>query len=222
MSDNIKAKIRKLFDLARNNPNEHEAAAAMQKAQRLMIEHGISDVSDSNGPTVSDFGDFDTRWKKYCVRAACRLYGCLPIFDNRYLRYVISGRPDNIDAANVTTEFLVYQVELMYKGTLPKGLSKSQRAAFRRDFKDACARRLLVRAYEITEDETPIATSTGTALVVKSHIDQWQKEATDHFEHVTGTAVDTRPDRYNFKPSEGTIAGVIAGDAIDLQRPLAD
>ena len=34
-------KIKKLLALASNNPNEEEAARAMDKAQAMMLKHGI-------------------------------------------------------------------------------------------------------------------------------------------------------------------------------------
>lgn len=37
-------KVRKLLALAGNNPNEHEAAAALARAQQLMADHGLDDV----------------------------------------------------------------------------------------------------------------------------------------------------------------------------------
>lgn len=41
--DGIVDKIKKLFALADNNPNQHEAIAAALKAQRLMAEHDVED-----------------------------------------------------------------------------------------------------------------------------------------------------------------------------------
>ncbi len=52
MSD-IVGKIRKLMELAGNNPNAHEAEAAALKAQRLMVENGITELGESKEEVAS-------------------------------------------------------------------------------------------------------------------------------------------------------------------------
>ena len=53
----IKDKIRKLLNLAANNPNEAEAASAIDKASRLMLENGLLEgdlISDDDSQKVVD------------------------------------------------------------------------------------------------------------------------------------------------------------------------
>ena len=52
------ARIKKCMALSKS-PNEHEAAAAMRQAQKLMASHGISEEDVDESAVISDFVDHD-------------------------------------------------------------------------------------------------------------------------------------------------------------------
>lgn len=225
MSDQtIHEKIKKLLRLANNSgATEAEAANAMQMASALMLKHNISvDLSEDGeikiirGETVVE--DCSETWHRVCATTVALLYSCRVIVMNGG-GFEFVGRTDNIDDCNQTLPYIITQVELLYKMALPRGLSKSARADFRKTFKMACASRCHRRAYEIMEqmrnDDAKALEYTGsTALVVVKNIDAMRKEA-DEF---MGTQKLRNLPAVRQRFGSGTLAGHRAGDNVQLNR----
>jgi hypothetical protein len=231
----IKEKIQKLLAVAHDKgATEHEAATAMQMAMRLMTQHGISESEFKKiekKARESAMFEADKRWMLWMANAAGRLYGC------KYIRYsggresdkvTFVGREDNIDAAQLTYGWLCSQIETFYKQALPRGLSKSDRAEFRRTFKEACALRVFARVEALVKDMMANdaaasealalpAPKTGTALAIISH----RKELEDEVEQFFAEAGVRKSNRQvSIKSGSGSWAGNAAGNQVKLRQEV--
>jgi hypothetical protein len=121
------------------------------------------------------------------AQAAARLYGCeVYVYDNGKGGVFFIGREENVDLTEKTMFWLMRQVELLYKQSLPKGMTQRDRAEFRKTFKAACAHRVYERAialvYKMQQDEaTAQATVGSNALVVQGYFKQLAQENNDYW-----------------------------------------
>lgn len=218
----IHDRIKKLLALAGNNPNEHEAARAMELATSLMMKHGIDQASlASDTIRVGYFGDTlanESRWVLTCCQAAGVLVGASPVLLGGEL-IKFAGREDNCTAAAQTSQYLIDQVQAMYKAHLPKGMSKAERAEYRRTFKLACAVRLYSRAAAIVHEQSKKGIEGHNALVVVSHRQQLQDEVQDFFAQQAVRAKSSRALTLNSN-SRGFRDGRNAAESIRLNRAV--
>lgn len=220
----IKDKIRKLLSLASNEgATEHEAARAMEFASALMMKHGIErdELDTDDAPSVG-YGRAFALERSYfdlLAKASGMLYGATPVFWRRDKAVRFAGRDDNVDAAEQTFHFLVAQVEVLYKRNLPKGLSKADRAQFRKGFKDTCALRVLVRAQEIVESlSTKDNEDTGSrALVIVEHRQVLESEIDEFLEKMEITKGKGRSLNLS---RFGTDEGYRAGAEVKLHKEV--
>lgn len=227
-------KIRKLLALANDKRgNENEAARALELATALMMRYGVThtdlDVDDKRVAQGNFIDAQDAQWTAWLAEGAGKLYGCRPLYwrrrkkgDDEGIAFV--GRSLNVQASEATYAFLVRQVDDVYRLHLPRGLAKSERAQYRRTFKEACALRVLGRILEIianlkTEEGAQEATGC-TALVVINHRDELDKEVEDFFEQ-EGTKT-RRSREVSIKPTKGALEGYLAGDTIKIQQEVKD
>lgn len=190
-----KERIAKLLAFAAGNHNsEEEAANAMRMAAGLAASIGIE--LDSLRPKDAPIPKAILKqshsslkvYESYCAEAAAVLYGCecsAPNFGKHGYWFV--GREENIELSEQTMLWLIKQVEALYKQSLPRGLSKRDRAEFRGSFKDACGQRLYTRAYELMrqmkrDESTARATTGQNALVVAGHFAQLKSEVDAYWE----------------------------------------
>ncbi len=151
-----------------------------------------------------------------------KMYGCICIFESKKRdRFSFIGRDEANQAAQLTLDFIVDQVNALYRLSLPKGLSKADRAGYRRDFKQACTSRVLVRISEIIEasmtDESAAAIGC-TALVVRDHRQQRLDEALEFATKRTGAEFTTIS-----MPSRATKAGIegrLAGNQVQINAEV--
>jgi hypothetical protein len=220
----INERIKKLLALGRNSgATEAEAETAMGMAAALMLKHGIDEDSLVERKVGAEAGvrldKFYEDWHYECAQAAATLY------TSRALKYRNSGvsfvgRKDNIEACAEMTDYLVGEVERLYKVCLPKGMSKIDRANFRKTFKFACARRLFLRAVLIIDELKKgkgVASVGSTALVVVESIAAQLREAEEFM--MGSMNVKIRMERSK-AAGLGTNAGRQAGDTVKLQRAL--
>lgn len=195
-----KAKIDKLLNMTVENgcsEDEQETAMSMAAgiAARLGIEAYVEQAKAKVGQTAEAVRKavkkaINQQFKIHQVlafEAAARLYGCrLFTYDGGKGGLYFVGREENVELAEQTAFWLMRQVELLYKQNLPRGLSQSVRAEFRRTFKAACAARVRDRAislmYEMRRDDAKAQAATGqNALVVQGYFEQLDRENADFF-----------------------------------------
>jgi hypothetical protein len=210
---NIKSKIAKLLSLAHDEgATEHEAARAMELATALMMKHNISEneLPTDQKPKMgySEYNEWDKKWHKYAMAAVCQLYSVKSLVSREKIRF--AGRLDNIDVAEQTYKFICEQVERLYKVDLPRGMSKSDRAQFRRDFKIMCANRVYQRAQEIVKNlEKKAPEMTGSVVNAR-------KQLMDEVNEFIGAVKYRKSRAVKVNASLGSTLGYKAGDNVRL------
>ena len=179
-----KAKIAKLLNMTvEKGCSEDEQETAMAMAAAIATRLGIDlEAQRQSEPTPTQRKatqkSFIKEWKFHQVeafRAAAELYGC-DVYTYAHGRggCFFVGRDENIELAEQTAFWLMRQVELLYKQNLPRGLSQSVRAQYRKTFKAACAHRVYERAVVLMRDmqfnQAKAQQATGqNALVVQDY-----------------------------------------------------
>lgn len=218
-------KIKKLLAVAQagSGATEAEAMTAASFASALMLKHNIDVQLDDEEVEGAIHGEkqsgYDEPWHVQCASAAGFLYYCKPLIWRRTGHIKFVGRRDNIEACEMTLKFFAAEVERLYKLSLPKGMSKIDRANFRSTFKMACAMRIAARCWAIMEtlrrdDAKAIAATGSTALVVVQTIDALLAEAEALMSDVKKLVV-RRP-----KDGLGTELGRRAGNSVQLQKQV--
>lgn len=221
MTDEIKSRIAKLLALARNNPNEHEADAALRRAAKMMAEHGVTEKEVTGSKIIlSDHININKMWKRTLATAASALYGTQVFwaYDRESFRF--TGDLAHVDASRETYLWLMEQVEFLYKNYLPKGLSQADRAHHRSRFKDACANRIFVRVRLIMEslEQEKIP---GTSLVVLDAVKQRKIEANDFLnEEMDAKTIKIKTVATVDKTSLSALIGIKAGDSVELNKKV--
>lgn len=221
MDDKIKEKIRKLLALARDSgASEHEAALAMERAQQIALEHAIdieSVQTINTGPNIVVVrAEKMYQNRPYYIQLACaaaELYFGQALIRQRpdSLSFTWVGTPDNVEFAQATFDWLIEQVERWYKTMLPKGLSVSARANYRRTFKWACSARVRMRVGQL---KPALPSSSSRALVV---VDTLQKAAEAKVASMNPNKSRSRPKAMG----RGTLDGMAAGEKVQLRREIA-
>lgn len=214
-TNSIITRIKNLMDLAGNNPSEEEAASAMSLARKLMLKHNLdeSDLAESSG-NLADFGDLQSYDQEY-IRILFNGVGKMTStsFVNYGVGdYKIVGRKINQEVAQQLLVWLISQVEQLYKIHLPRGMSKAERAKYRKDFKRLCSYRIYERAKELVEAEAPSSDSTALIIVenqLVAEIEELFKEA--------GVGIKKSRIRLNSN-SRGGRDGYSAGNAAALRQ----
>lgn len=186
-----KAKITKLLNMTvENGCSEDEQETAMAMAASIATRLGIDlDAQRQSEPTAAQRKAvkkaFNQVWKPHQVeafKAAAELYGCeLYTYGHGTGGLFFVGREENIEMAEQTAFWLMRQVELLYKEHLPRGLSQTVRAQYRKTFKAACANRVHMRAIKLMREmrmnNTTAQEATGqNALVVQGYFETLHKE----------------------------------------------
>lgn len=224
----IKEKIKKLLSLANNTgATEGEAERAMAMASALMMKYNVQvnldkeEIGVIRGQGVMP--GCDSSWHQVLASTSATLYNCKSIVKGYEGRTAFVGRPENVGAAEVTYQYLIEQVERLYKVNLPKGLSVSDRAEFRRTFKYACAIRVYRRAQELiqsfkTNNSAAIEYTGSKALVLVQSIDRQLMEAEEFMkkEFPEMRTVVTR----SKSTGSGTLKGRMAGDTVNLNKKV--
>lgn len=225
----MKDKIRKLLALAQDKgATEEEAASALRMASKLALKHGIEMTSlgsINQGPNIIRLNTKSYRSHPYIIHAcqsAAKLYACQVVInhlDKTDNQFIICGLQENVDATLITFEWIHRQIERWYKHYLPKGMSVSERANYRRTFKYACSVRIHHRCMELVTEliEAP-EKGMGTALVVQSYFKQ-QNQYTRAF-MINEFPGLTRRKKSNRKTGRGTYDGMKAGDQVELHKQL--
>lgn len=191
-----KAKLSKLLNMTvENGCTEDEQESAMRMAAGIAARIGISldSVTPAGATTAQRKAirkGLNQEFKIHQVlaaQAAASLYGCeVYTYSGGKGGLFFIGREENVELTEQTMFWLMRQVELLYKEHLPKGLSQSARAEYRKTFKAACAHRVYQRSLQLmremrTQDDIARHTTGQNALVVQGYFDQLKQENEDYF-----------------------------------------
>jgi hypothetical protein len=191
-----KAKIAKLLNMTvENGCSEDEQETAMSMAAGIATKLGIDlEAQRQSEPTAAQRKAikkaFAQEFKIHQIlafQAAGKLYGCeVYTYSGGKGGCFFIGREENVELAEQTAFWLMRQVELLYKEHLPRGLSQTVRAQYRKTFKAACAHRVYERAAtlmrEMRYNNQSAQQATGqNALVVQGYFEQLEKENADFF-----------------------------------------
>ena len=218
-TESILNKIRGLLAMAEGQANENESLQAMALASQLMTKYGI-EQDQLKGPkkvSMAGEGDMIDLFKihhRILAQAVGELFGCKTLNYNKVKKLSFVGRPENVEACEVTFSWVVMQVEALYKEALPRGMPQTERAQYRKSFKLACAGRVYDRCVKLADQ--PVEGVTGTALVV--HRSQLSNEISDYFETRKVRTVKSRP--VKTRHSGARIAGQNAGDRVKLRTEV--
>ena len=215
----ITERIKKLLALSKNNSNAEEAGSAMKFAARLMMQHNISEQDLREKPKVGPgtrHESEDDRWHMVIANATAMLYNCRAVWYSSTVEFV--GRRDNTAVCDVTYPWIVDQVEALYKQHLRKGMTQSERAVYRREFKSACALRVGNRICDIMKTIKAEGVQGSTALVVLAKSEELLAEVDKFFEEVKVRVAKARAP--TFRDDQAATEGYKAGDRVKFQREL--
>lgn len=213
-------RIRKLLAVARegSGASENEQAQAIKLANALMIKHGIESVDEDLkkvGPGAH-ITELDKVHHHLVANAVGKLYGCRPLFQRRGGSFQYIGREDTRQAAELTVNYICDQIDLLYRSGLPKGLNRADRAKWRKDFKKACAMRVVRRIEGMVEDTASVVEVTGcTALAVIEHRKQLDIEVDDFLKSM---GAKTRERSIASADSKAARLGYEAGDKVQVHH----
>ena len=210
MSD-IHSKIANLLELAKNNPSEEEAATAMEMARKLMMKYNIDqrDLGAVSSVVYGEAHTLDRDYFKILGHAVKAMTGVSMVYFHDET-FKMAGTRVNVQIAHQLLMFLAEQVESLYKIYLPKGMSKTERANYRKDFKRNCALRIHRRCEEGRFHDNPV---TGRELVVIQNELEKQVE-----EFLSANSVRMVKNRTKIRTTtKGAMDGRMAGDSAALQ-----
>jgi Protein of unknown function (DUF2786) len=227
-------RVRKLLELAGNNPNEHEALAAMEMASRLMAQHNIelatveAEKKRADEPTVEErfpaLGNA-RKWGRTVWGAVARLNFCQYFYHagaGDTDRNFLIGTKANITATKVMIDYLIATIERLSRET--PTIPDTERRAFCL----GAAMRVAQRLDELMEqrkkgEQKSTVTSTGNNLPALASLYQQHKQKNEQaYQHLhpghritSGTASKTR----NWGAFD---RGRAAGDTISLNQQVGN
>lgn len=207
----IHNKIQHLLELANNNPSEDEAANAMDMARKLMMKYNIQ-LRDLGTVSSVSYGEAHTLDRDYfkILGEAVRIMTGVSMVYFRDETFKMAGTRVNVQIAHKLLMFLAEQVESLYKIYLPKGMSKRERAQYRKDFKRACAIRIRDRCNHARFHDNPV---TGRELIVIQN--ELEKEVEAFLEQQLVRIVKSKTQIKLH--TKGGRDGLMAGDSAALQ-----
>ena len=152
--ETIIEKVQKLLALATSS-NEHEAAAAAEKAHALLAAHNLSmaEVTTTSDAPVDEVGQHtpnETKcgapWVRTLWQATARLYFCEYAYStcgDNTRHYVIGTQANSITAAHMA-EFLSKTV---MKLSLKARKEQDQSTKWQRSFRQGCGERIRIRLH---------------------------------------------------------------------------
>jgi len=144
--ENIKTKIRKLLALSKSD-NENEAAAALEKANKLIEQFGLDKETLHFASVRAKATKTYVKWRTLLSTNVAWLYGCHQYREYETGMFVFTG--EDLDA------FMVGEMFTYLHNTInrcaKKAVRKNAKFKFRRDFKFGMANRICDRIAELGE-----------------------------------------------------------------------
>lgn len=222
-------RVQKLLALAGNNPNEHEAAAAIEKAHGILAAHNLSMAtveqhqakdagSDERTSTATETNfsekQYSWLWDSVAKLNYCFCFQQRPDPHKRATFYTIVGRPINVI---ITTQMAMYLCQTVRRlaNEEAKRLGRTDHR-FKNAFLAGAAARLHARLTAMRDEEQ--AKGAGNALVLWSGDEQLKNER--FIAESMGVTLKDRKDRQSSYDSAGMRAGRAAGDRISLDQQV--
>lgn len=195
-----KDKIRKLLALSKSD-NENEAAAALEKANKLIDQHGLDedDLRFESVPVKAT--KTYVVWRTVIANAVTWLYCCHTYLDQNNGLRVFTGEPLDAFLASEMYSYLVNTIERCAK----KEIRKNAKFRFRRDFKHGMARRLYDRIMELGEACSWSPYRDIKIAEAREHVVKTEKLVSSKFK-------DAKPNRTALG------RGMLHGDGVSLAR----
>jgi hypothetical protein len=110
-------KIKKLFALASNNPNSHEAELASAKAQELMMKHNISSIESKDNSVTEKLSVLLSKSsiESLCATNILREHYLVEVLTHRKKGLYFYGSEDNVEIAEYVYHFLVPTFRILWK-----------------------------------------------------------------------------------------------------------
>lgn len=169
----MRERIRKLLALSRDaSAFSNEASTAMAMASKLMAELGISEdelrnTNGTDGPLGETEVDKAYAWRVQLASAAADLFGAYVLMYGSRLgkgKIVFHGPAEVIDAAQQTYEWMVRQIETMYRAfRKDEGICTDPVA--RKDFRLSAAMQVRQRVRDLIKT-TQVQAGDGRSLMV--------------------------------------------------------
>ena len=172
MDEKILNRIKKLFALAGNNSNEHEAGQAMIMARKLLDKHNlaVTDLNDNKEDVLITFcKDVNMPYVRYIFNSIADLYDCQYILSKPH--HLLIGTESNRITAKIVIDFVLETIR-----TESRGLGNGYRNAA------ALGVQSQVRAILEERNKSNVEVIPGTGLVpvdiarkAKQDINDWLK-----------------------------------------------
>lgn len=246
--EKIVARVRKLLALAGNNPNEHEAAAAADRAQAMLAEYNLTlaEVQKSEGAPDEKF-EFDATlkttsrpWRRQLATMVAMMYFSKYFYTFHYeytkkracgyIRYDLHnfvGARHNLVVARMIFDYLHETIiRLAREGSMQYPVK--ERTSFQTSFQHTCANRLCQRIDARIREakagrvkaEAGGTKPVGTALVLADLYAETEKKLLAAIQEQLGQKLKTSKSRAQVKHIGGAIAGREAGDSISLDQQV--
>ena len=217
-------RIRKLLELSKSN-NEHEAAAAAERASVLMLEYQISLVSLDSLPTEPigkhsiESGNRTVSWKGSLANGVAQSYGCRMYW--RKAEIIIVGRTSDVAAVRYTYQYLAREVnrlaERAWKQTQTFDSARRWKHAFRVGAAQTIKQRLIGARRENMGQQASQARTPATVAALM-RIAQADEGVAAYYEEVTR---GSRRVRVSASSHWGYSAGCEAGQTLRLGHSSA-
>jgi hypothetical protein len=169
--EEVIAKVRRLYALANKNASEHEAAAALAAAEKLIQQYRLSSADLETGPgaaVVADpdpierFGRRVPKWLRMLISYLAVHYGCATyrttFTDGSHIQRVF-GRPDDIRLFRLQYDRVKQQIARLTSRNC-KGRSRTYHDSYRKGMVATIGDRLAAARAEARQEAT-------TAAIVK-------------------------------------------------------
>lgn len=220
--DKLVDRVRKLLANAGNNPNEHEAAVAMEIASRLIAQHNLDadkiKGTDNKDERVRESYNSNTmrqKWARYVWYGVADLNFCMYWYEHRSHqpdKHCLIGTPANVVATKVMSEYLVEAVERLAQDS---SISGHERPAF----KLGCATRLQARLIALKKDRAKGEGPTTTSTTLPALLDLYtaHKAANEEaYKDAFGAGKLRKGESVKTSRDDGFAKGYAAGNTISL------
>lgn len=218
-------RVRKLLALAGNNTNEAERDAAMAKAQRLLIEHKISESEMASADSEVNISDWvitgrNGQWARRIARSIGKLYFCGYVYTSfgKKVQHHFIGRQHDALVAQEITKFVV---ESVYREGARQMRARGANTSYWTSFVNSASLYIMKRVATMIADSQQASAerSSSQALVVAGMYQQAQDAAQAFIQGIPDlkTAV-ARP--LNNPSTDGWRAGADYGSTIPITKQV--